>query len=248
MKVASKTSNKRIKPLFGVDLIAKEAQYHKSCRREYFKEIEEVSAVKSENSPKLLHSESFNKVAKVIELEVIENCSAMFTLSFLQLYKEHYMSAARTEDIKNYYAKNLCVKIKSYFRERVCISLYDQRKGTFVRATDISNNEAENRLLTNDDANIRDLRNAALYLRKIIQEMPKWSAPVPTSVHTLKSCSPDLPEEQLVFYRTVLHGVCGPFDSDLSENLERKAKAMASDAVYNTSRGMYDRGNTPYLD
>ena len=71
----------------------------------------------------------------MIELEVIENRSAMFTLSLLQLYKEHYLRAGGTkENIKNYNAKNLCLKIKSYFQERVCISLYDQHKGTFVRA------------------------------------------------------------------------------------------------------------------
>ena len=238
LETASKSSNERIKALVGVDLIAKEVQHHKSCRREYFKEIEELLATKPENTTKQLHSESFSKFAKVIELEVIEHRSAMFVLLLLQLCKKQYVAAGGPEqDIENYSTNKICDKIKSYFQEIVSITLYDQRKGRFVRATNISDNEAKNKLLSDDNANIRDIRNAALYLRRVIQDMPKWSTPALTSAHTLKSCSPDLPEEVLLFYRTLLFGVYGSPESDVSKSLERKMKAMVADAVYNTTRG-----------
>lgn len=67
--------------------------------------------------------------------------------------------------------------------------------------------------------------------------MPKWKTPTPTSLSALKACSPDLAEELLLFYKTLLCGIREPSGSDNTDAVERKVMAMSSDAVFNTSRG-----------
>lgn len=67
--------------------------------------------------------------------------------------------------------------------------------------------------------------------------MPKWEAPTPTSLKTLKTCSPQLPEELLLFYKTLLRGIREPQGDDNREAVARKVTFMSSDAVYNTSKG-----------
>lgn len=47
MTAAPHSSSDRIKGLVGMDLVAKGAQYHKSCYRAYFKEIEKLEKQKS---------------------------------------------------------------------------------------------------------------------------------------------------------------------------------------------------------
>ena len=67
--------------------------------------------------------------------------------------------------------------------------------------------------------------------------MKRWKTPIPTSVETLKACSPALPEELQLFYRTLLCGLHEPTGDNVRESVERKVMALSSDAVYNASRG-----------
>ena len=67
--------------------------------------------------------------------------------------------------------------------------------------------------------------------------MQKWETPTPTTVETLKNCSPEPPDDLQLFFRTLLYGIHKPNGNTNRESLERKVIAMSSDAVYNTSRG-----------
>ena len=66
------------------------------------------------------------------------------------------------------------------------------------------------------------IQTAALYLRTVIQAMPKWETPFPTSVATPKTCSLDLPDELLLFYKTLLLGLREPSSNASKEAVERK--------------------------
>ena len=67
--------------------------------------------------------------------------------------------------------------------------------------------------------------------------MPKSKTPIPASVETLKSCYPDLPEEIVVFYKTLMCGLREPTGDHNKEAVQGKVIGMTSDAVHNTSRG-----------
>jgi len=101
----------------------------------------------------------------------------------------------------------------------------------------MSDDDARASLRDDDEKHLHMIRTAALHLRAVIQAMPKWKTPTPTSVETLKACSPDLPEEVLLFYRTLLCGLREPSGDDNRETVQRKVMATSSDAVYNVSRG-----------
>ena len=87
----------------GVDLIAKEAQYHKSCRREFFKEVGSVSKTESLSSRRL-HTIVFRTIADLIESKVIINGKAMFSTSIFEFYNAEFLSAGGAfENIEELY-------------------------------------------------------------------------------------------------------------------------------------------------
>uniref|UniRef100_UPI00358ECE32 uncharacterized protein isoform X3 n=1 Tax=Myxine glutinosa TaxID=7769 RepID=UPI00358ECE32 len=248
---APRSSNERVKALVhsDVDLIAKEAQYHKSCRREFFKEVEGAVPKNEDVSNRRLHSTTFGTISALIEMEVIGNRKAMLSTSILELYKSEFLSAGGTPDeIESYTAQALIKKIKDKFGDKISVSMYDHRKGNFVYSSSMSDADARASLHKDDEKHVHVIRTAALHLRAAIQAMPKSITPTPTSVETLKSCSPDLPGEMLLFYKTLLCGLREPSGVDNREAVNRKVIGMSSDAVYNTSRVPCGLGNTHYLD
>lgn len=142
---APKSKNDRVKALVasGVDLIAKEAQYHKSCRREFFREIEQEQAGKAVDiSKKCLHAISFEALSDLIKTEIIGNGRPMFSKSILELYKNEFLSAGgKMDDIKSYTVQALMKKVKDRFGESISISC-NQPQGNFVYSSDMSAGDA----------------------------------------------------------------------------------------------------------
>ena len=99
----------------------------------------------------------------------------------------------------------------------------------------LSESAARSSLLNDKDERQSTVRNAALHLRKEILQMAKWETPYPTSVETLKTCSPDLPDDLMLFFWALLCGIRKP-NANI-DSVDRKAMAMSSDAAYNVSRG-----------
>lgn len=137
----------------------------------------------------------------------------MLSTLLLELYKTEYPGAGGTaDDTENYTA--LLKKIKDKFQERISISKYDHRQGNFLHSADVSVADARAILRNDDYKHVHEIRTAPLHLRAALQALPKWTTPTPTSVETLKACSPDLPEEILLFYRTLLCGLREPSGAD----------------------------------
>ena len=123
---APRSSNERVKALVrsGIDMIAKEAQYHKSCSREYFKEAEGAVPKNADVSNRQLHFKTFNTISALIETEVIGNRRAMLATSILELYKAEYLSAGGTVDgIEGYAVQALMNKIRQIRGENCHIRL-----------------------------------------------------------------------------------------------------------------------------
>lgn len=110
---AARSSNERIKALIdsGVDLIAKQAQYHKSCRKEFFKEVEGTSSKNEQVSKNKMHAMTFEIVSDFIEKEIIGNRKAMLVTVILELYKSEFLSeGGKTEEIECYTGQALMKK------------------------------------------------------------------------------------------------------------------------------------------
>ena len=101
LAAASRSTNERIKALVsgGIDLIAKEAQYHKSCRRVFFKEAEGLQQMQAAQATnRQLHADTFITIAGFIETEVIENGQAMLVSSLFEMYKAEYRVSQKLLD------------------------------------------------------------------------------------------------------------------------------------------------------
>lgn len=171
----------------------------------------------------------------MIEKELIGNGKAMLSSSIMELYSTAFLSVGGTTvDIACYTAQALMKKIKDKFGDKISISTFDKRKGNVLYSSAMSEVDARDSLYSDDKKNLHKIRTVALHLRGVIKAMPKWETPTPTSVSSLKACSPDLPEELLLFYKTLLCGLCESSDSDA---VDRKVTVMSSDVVYNTTRG-----------
>jgi len=241
VSAASRSSNDRIKDLVrsGIDLIAKEAKYHKSCRREFFKEVGGTHSKNEDDvSNRQLHITTFGTISALIEKEMIEERKAMFATVLLDLYKAEYLSGGgNKDDIDCYTGQALMKKVKDRFGDRLTISMYDSRKGNFIFNSTLSEADARASFHDEDEKSLHAIRTAALHLRSVIQALPKSATPSMTSLETLKLCSPQLPEELVMFFKTLLCGLREPSGVENCETVNRKVMAMTSDAVYNTSHG-----------
>ena len=147
------------------------------------------------------------------------------------------MEGGTPDDFESYTAQALTKKMKEKFNDRISLSVYDQRRGNFLYDSTLSESKAKARIHDDEGNNLQVIWSAALHLQTVIQGMPKWKTPMPTSVQTLKASTPDLPEEILLFYKTLLCGLREPGEDGNREAVNRKVMSMSSDAVYNASRG-----------
>lgn len=68
-------------------------------------------------------------------------------------------------------------------------------------------------------------------------QLPKTKTPDPATVQNLKESVPDIPQQLDLFFRTLLGGLTQTFQGEQKVALDRKVASMASDAVFNVTRG-----------
>ncbi|CAB4021739.1 Hypothetical predicted protein, partial [Paramuricea clavata] len=205
------SKNEHIKSLVrsGVDLIAKEAEYHKSCRVQFLKDTDKQDKPMETTSSQSCHKMAFASLLSFIQDEVLAKHRTIFVSDLLAMYKEEYASIGESgteSDVPVYTAQNLTRKIKDHLKDRVTITLVNQRKGNCIHSSDIPEEEAHIRL--HEDSKRYEenskLRWAALHLRSQIMKLPKTRTPNPATVQTLKECAPEMPEQLDLFLRSLL--------------------------------------------
>ena len=238
------SKNERIKGLVrsGVDLIAKEAEYHKSCRQAFLKETDKQDETAEKSSSKSCHKTAFASLLSFVEDEVLKKQRSILVSDLLGMYKEEFSSIGETgteSDVPVYTAQNLTRKLKDYLKDKITITLLNQRKGNFIHSADIPKEEANNRL--HKDAKRCEENSkliwAALHLRSQIMQLSKTRTPNPATVQNLKECASELPEQVDLFFRNLLGGIAHISSGIQKDALDRKVIAMGSDAVYNVTRG-----------
>ena len=221
----------------GEDLIAKEVKYHHSCRRDYLREESMERKPAEANTNRKIHNEAFEKISVFLQNEVINKQTPMMASAVLRMYKEEYTACGGAEeDIKGYSVQSLMLKIGNKFRN-IIVDKQSNKSGSFVFPSSMSPSDAL-AIVNRSNPRIEEIRSAAMALRTEILAMPKYFTPTPTSVHILKENAPDIPPLVLLFFRTLFDGLLtGTESNESSEVTERKALAIASDAVFNCTRG-----------
>ena len=232
------SKNEHIKSLVrsGVDLIAKEAEYHKSCRVQFLKDTDKQETPMETTSSQSCHKMVFASLLSFIQDEVFAKHRTIFVSDLLAMYKEEYASIGESgteSDVPVYIAQNLSRKIKDHLKDRVTITLVNQRKGNCIHSSDIPEEEAHSRLHEDSkryEENIK-LRWAALHLRSQIIKLPKTRTPNLATVQTLKECAPEMPEQLDLFLRSLLGGITPILNGTQKDILDQKVTAMGSDAI-----------------
>lgn len=233
MNAAKKKCDTRILGL-GEDLIAKEAKYHNTCRRNYVRQDEEEEA---QTSNRQKHNEAFQTLLNFLDNEIMKKKKPMLATAIFSLYKEEFLALGGThEDINKYSVQSLMAKVKDHF-EDIVIDKQANKFGNVVFSSTMTFVEAFALLHESNDT-AEKIRYAAMALRTEIFAMAPSKIPSPTSVHTLKDNAPNIPPLTLLFFRTLIGGMQSETKSAHSEDIiERKAVASASDAVFNCTKG-----------
>ena len=135
----------------GVDLIAKEAEYHKSCRAQFLIETENKDKAPDGGSSHFHHKIAFASLVSYIQNEVIANEKSMLISDLLSNYKEEYISAGGDRgEIATYTPQSLTRKIREHFNDRITIGIVDYRKGNIIYSSSCTLEDAKHRL--HDDA------------------------------------------------------------------------------------------------
>ena len=123
-------------------------------------------------------------------------------------------------------------KLKDHLKDKITITLLDNRKGNIIHTSGISTEEAVSHLQEDGkwyEENSK-LMWAALHLRSQIMQLS-------ATVQNLKECASEIPEQVDLFFRSLLGGIA-PIPSGIQKDtLDRKVNAMGSDAVYNVTCG-----------
>ena len=239
IEIAKARNDERILSLLstGIDLIAKECKYHRSCRQGYFNSINNRKVIiNPDQSSRKCHANTFEIIAKHIEKEIFVSKRSVLMSTIFDLYAAEYVSnGGLQDDVDRYSVQSLTDKIGDRFKNKVSISLLDRRKGNILHDSSISETEAKASLTQNSDEYhlINKIISVALELRTLIKAMPKTKTPDHVSINTLKSSAPVLPEPVMILFRTLFQGL----NTNLNDVVERKVMAMASDTVFNTTRG-----------
>ncbi|KAG1650522.1 hypothetical protein GQR58_027928 [Nymphon striatum] len=184
-------------------------------------------------SSRQLHSEAFKTISDFINTEMIQNNKVMLVSSVQDLYEAEYCSlGGREDDIAVYSIQALTRKLKDTFEDKILLSNYTKRQGNFLYSSSMSKVDARARFHGDEvKSKLQDMiRSTALHLRSLIHAIPKWKTPMPTSVHTLKTCSPWLPEDLFLFYKTLMCGLREPTGDQNCQGMQRKVLSMSSDA------------------
>ena len=64
-------------------------------------------------------------------------------------------------------------------------------------------------------------------------QLPKTKTVSPTTVQSLKECTPEIPQQLDLFFRTLLDGITPAISEAQRDSVDRKVNAMSSDAVFN---------------
>lgn len=232
LSAAERHGDTRILEL-GEELIAEQAQYHSSCRRNYIRQKHKPTEHKSNRKK---HEEAFQKLCVFLEHEVIENKTPLLATTIFKLYSEEYFAVGGTQsDFEQYSVQMLMYKVQERLTG-ISIDKQSNKPGSFVFSSSMTREDALVKLSQGNNTKENLIRLAAMALRTEILAMTPTKPPSPTSVYNLKETAPAIPHLVSLFYSTLIGGLQADslWSSDANK---RRVLASASDALFNCSKG-----------
>ena len=118
-----------------MDLIAREAEYHKSCRVQFDKQTACEKAANKSQSTYFLHKNAFESLCEFIQNSVIFNMRPVLMSSLHEMYVAEYVGlGGDKDDITSYSRQDLQKKLNEKYGEKLRAVLFDQRKGNSIYA------------------------------------------------------------------------------------------------------------------
>ncbi len=206
--------------LTGVDFVAKEVHYHRSC----FKGLLNV-ARDLKDKPTSQHEEPWRKMHEYILSQIVKTDGAELLTSLHKRYMEWL-----GQDDTAFLAHHLEVKILKEFKEDVLIANISKKKGNVVYSCNISKEVAIRRAFFDEHG----VKEAALKLRQEILQMETTSSST-YSVDRVINGDGDPPSIVKTFFRVLF---TGNDNEDLcSDKITRLVNSASDDVVFSTTRG-----------
>ena len=233
-----KDDTKMISLIENYCLIAHEAHYHHTCRKDYTRS--DARHLKSETNSdrnELLeaHNYAFEYICDYVKTEVIENCNVERMTMLKEKYQTFMQSKYYSQYNPDYKTQNLKVKLKKRFGDKLSFWQPNYRSD-LVYSSGIETGIAVEAAFQEAASDKRRLKEAAILLRRLIIDSFKQAPemPWPPSSNFLLSSTKNIPE-MLTFFMTQLLSA----KPNQSNRLERIVSSLSQDICYKVTRGQW---------
>ena len=233
----------------GVDLVAKEVYYHRSCRRDYQNKAECTEAAKVDagigKDPKVhsewhvnrqAHSQAFEVVKRFVESSVCKMGGVVYLPDMKNLYEAAYKDLCeKQDDGLEFSASRLEAKLVTALGDRICVVKGTTRQGNLIYGSTDTAEAALRKQHSESYCKERKLRDVAFMLRSEILGSESTGLPENITMDTIKSgtvTTPPLVEKFLQYL------IAGP-DIRLwkSNTKKRRINSLGADLVFAASNG-----------
>lgn len=220
----------------GVDLIAKEARYHHSCKSAYVlsaSRAEKSPAASTSSTPRGKDAQALSELCAYIEQSVIVNERAELMTSVFEQYVDLCLAFSETPRDSVF---SLSRFLQATFKNRIKIqSPPGKRLGSIIHNARISDN-AVREVFDYTSTDERFVTRAALLMRKKLLDVEKKSESHSPTLDDLKDGNASPPELVVNFFQ-VLFGGQKQNREKYSDSVQRRAKSASEDALFIVQRG-----------
>lgn len=217
----------------GIDFVAKEVKYHRTCQKNYFARWDRIKA-KNESDASAAHKLAFEAIVPHLNALISDN-KAMRLATLHEAYtgtlSEHGFSNS------SYSAQSLETKIQGYYEDALNIEKVSCKQGKIVFPKTM-NITAAKAFVEDKSEMFLKVEEVAVFLKNEILKMKQntSSLPYPLSAEQVAKGEGEIPSAVRQFF-TALYSGCSAVADDSSSRIVRFIESSAEDAIYIVTRG-----------
>ena len=231
----------------GVDMLAKEARYHESCRRNYVRRDDRQhhqtccsDSVASKTEQKAAYGNAFDVVRQYVEKAVLQSGTVVRMSMLHNMYQQHMERLYPAFYNPDHNLQKLRQKLLVHFGDQLQF-WHPQRncKSDLVFSSDIDLGEAVESAFNSRTSETEILQNAAAILRRDIKDAHSSSTemPWPPSADFLHSQEAATPPVSLVNFLSQV--ITGKSTSQASDKSRRLTASVAEDLCSAATQGKW---------
>lgn len=212
----------------GIDLIAKEAQYHDECRKAY---IRPKHVRKSNNQDDIdmkdAHDKAFEYLKNYIENQIINNLYVERISMLKGRYLKYMEDNFPEQHNPNYKTQKLKFKIQNWFGDRIKFVSTSDNRTEIIYCDSLSTPETVSYAYECSSSMDNKIKGVALFLRRTVIDAHKQAPPMqwPPSNDYINSSDDIIPKQLSWFLRTLL-------TKRLTPSSERKINSIGQDVCF----------------